>query len=102
MLNKLLVLIILIGCWQWWQRTQTVAPMPESFPVSESFPVPDETVPAQPQLQLNQSFKCDGRQYCSQMRSKAEAEFFIANCPDTKMDGDHDGDPCEMDSRWRQ
>ncbi|MCP5423956.1 MAG: excalibur calcium-binding domain-containing protein [Gammaproteobacteria bacterium] len=46
------------------------------------------------------SFKCDGRQYCSQMRSRAEAEFFIRNCPNTKMDGDRDGIPCENDSRF--
>ena len=45
-------------------------------------------------------FNCDGRQYCSQMKSRAEAEFFIRNCPNTKMDGDHDGIPCENDSRW--
>ncbi|MBU2425588.1 MAG: excalibur calcium-binding domain-containing protein, partial [Gammaproteobacteria bacterium] len=40
-------------------------------------------------------FQCDGRQHCSQMTSKAEAQFFLANCPDTKMDGDYDGDACE-------
>lgn len=41
------------------------------------------------------SFSCDGRQHCSQMRSCAEATYFLKNCPDTKMDGDHDGIPCE-------
>lgn len=46
------------------------------------------------------SFRCDGRQYCSEMNSRAEAVFFIRNCPDTKMDGDHDGVPCESDSRF--
>ncbi len=25
----------------------------------------------------------------------AEAKFFIRNCPNTRMDGDHDGIPCE-------
>lgn len=48
----------------------------------------------------NQDFICDGRQHCSQMRSRAEAEFFIRNCPNTKMDGDRDGIPCENDSRF--
>lgn len=48
----------------------------------------------------NTQFRCDGRQHCSQMNSRAEAEFFIKNCPDTKMDGDNDGIPCENDSRW--
>ncbi|MEZ5539152.1 MAG: excalibur calcium-binding domain-containing protein [Pseudomonadales bacterium] len=46
------------------------------------------------------SFRCDGRQYCSQMTSRAEAEFFVKNCPNTKMDGDNDGHPCENDSRF--
>ena len=41
------------------------------------------------------SFSCDGRKYCSQMKSCAEAHFFLANCPGVKMDGDKDGIPCE-------
>ncbi len=40
-------------------------------------------------------FSCDGRQHCSQMRSCDEATHFIRNCPDTRMDGDNDGVPCE-------
>ncbi|MDE2370234.1 MAG: excalibur calcium-binding domain-containing protein [Burkholderiales bacterium] len=40
-------------------------------------------------------FRCDGRTYCSQMSSCAEAKFFLSNCPGVKMDGDHDGIPCE-------
>lgn len=42
------------------------------------------------------AFRCDGRQYCSQMTSCAEATFFLRNCPDVKMDGNHDGVPCEQ------
>jgi len=45
-------------------------------------------------------FACDGRQYCSQMRSCAEATFFLRNCPGVKMDGDNDGIPCER--QWCQ
>ena len=48
----------------------------------------------------HENFKCDGRQHCSEMTSRAEAEFFIRNCPDVKMDGDNDGVPCENDSRY--
>jgi hypothetical protein len=44
------------------------------------------------------NFRCDGRTYCSQMTSCAEATFFIQNCPGTKMDGNNDGVPCE--SQW--
>jgi predicted negative regulator of RcsB-dependent stress response len=50
--------------------------------------------------QPTNSFSCDGRQHCSQMRSRAEAEYFLRNCPSTKMDGDNDGVPCENDSRF--
>ena len=41
------------------------------------------------------SFACYGRQHCSQMTSCAEATYFIQHCPNTKMDGNHDGIPCE-------
>lgn len=40
-------------------------------------------------------FQCTGKQYCSQMASCAEARFYIQQCPNTKMDGDGDGHPCE-------
>ena len=43
-------------------------------------------------------FSCDGRTYCSQMTSCAEATYFLRNCPNTQMDGDGDGVPCE--SQW--
>jgi micrococcal nuclease len=44
------------------------------------------------------SYRCDGRSYCSQMNSCAEATWFLQNCPDMKMDGDRDGVPCE--TQW--
>ena len=40
-------------------------------------------------------YRCDGRTYCSQMRSCDEATWFLKHCPGTKMDGNHDGVPCE-------
>ena len=41
------------------------------------------------------AYTCDGRRYCSEMHSCEEATYFLQNCPNTKMDGDHDGIPCE-------
>ena len=41
-------------------------------------------------------FKCDGRTMCSQMTSCDEARFFVQHCPNTKMDGNNDGEPCEQ------
>ena len=58
-------------------------------------------ITANTQAQVTTSqFKCDGRQHCSQMNSRAEAEWFVQHCPDNKMDGDGDKIPCENDSRW--
>jgi cold shock CspA family protein len=48
--------------------------------------------------EVSSRFSCDGRTHCSDMTSCAEAKFFIQNCPNTKMDGDGDGVPCE--SQW--
>ena len=60
------------------------------FTVSDPVVKPvSSTKPAAP------SFTCDGRKHCSQMTSCAEATYFSNNCPGTKMDGNHDGVPCE-------
>ena len=40
--------------------------------------------------------RCDGRIYCSQMTSCAEATWFLKSCPGVKMDGNRDGVPCEQ------
>lgn len=53
------------------------------------FEVPATAAPASP-------FRCDGRKHCSQMTSCTEAKFFLKNCPDTQMDGNRDGTPCEQ------
>lgn len=46
-------------------------------------------------VERQSAYRCDGRQHCSQMRSCEEAKYFIQNCPNTRMDGDRDGIPCE-------
>lgn len=43
-----------------------------------------------------ETFTCDGRIHCSQMRSCAEATYVLRHCPGTRMDGDNDGVPCEQ------
>ena len=40
-------------------------------------------------------FSCQGKQYCNEMTSCKEARFYLKYCPDVKIDGDHDGVPCE-------
>jgi cold shock CspA family protein len=41
------------------------------------------------------AFSCQGKTYCTQMTSCAEATFYLKNCPGVKIDGDGDGIPCE-------
>ena len=52
------------------------------------------TVRNQAQIGVANS-KCDGRTHCSQMRSYQEAVWYLNNCPNTQMDGNGDGEPCE-------
>ncbi len=60
----------------------------------DSEPARGAAVP--PTASASAAFRCDGRTYCSQMTSCAEATYFLRNCPGTKMDGDGDGVPCEQ------
>ena len=73
--------------------------MLESYEVESNVkPVTVQTVYSKDKDSKNESkYKCDGREYCSQMNSCEEATYFINNCPNTKMDGDGDGVPC-----WKQ
>jgi hypothetical protein len=72
------------------------SPKSGAAPGWPTLPEVARTRPAGAPVQLPvAAFRCDGRVYCSQMTSCAEAEYFLANCPGVKMDGDHDGIPCE-------
>lgn len=72
---------------------------------SQFSPDPVADIPKSPfatQATSTSIYQCDGRQYCSEMISRNEAIFFINNCPNTKMDSDNDGVPCENDSRFEK
>lgn len=71
-----------------------------SIPETISYPIQEQSALEQGFSENNAQFTCDGRQHCSQMKSRAEAIYFINHCPNTKMDGDNDGIPCENDSRF--
>lgn len=43
----------------------------------------------------NKEFKCEGKKYCKQMTSCAEAKFYLNQCGLTRLDRDKDGIPCE-------
>ena len=62
--------------------------------------LPAQTVPKS-KSKFEPNYTCDGRKHCRQMSSYQEAKFFIKNCPNTAMDGDNDGIPCENESRFK-
>lgn len=91
-MKKLLLLIVLaVMAWSGYDKYKyriAAAMTPDAAPIAAD---PTTLVPA-----ATEKFTCDGRTHCSHMRSCAEATYFIQHCPNTKMDGDHDGVPCEQ------
>jgi len=61
-----------IAPWDWRARARETAP-----PTSE------------------RDSSCGGKRYCREMRSCAEARFYMTQCGVTTLDGDGDGIPCE-------
>lgn len=94
---KKLLLILILGTAAWFGYGEQKPSTTLSAPRSVAF-VADEFGEAAVPASASNQFSCDGRQHCSQMRSCAEATYFIQHCPNTKMDGDGDGVPCE--SQW--
>jgi cold shock CspA family protein len=78
-----LVLVVALGFYGYSEYSRRVAPQPAA-----AAPSSDQTA--------SSAFHCDGRTHCSQMTSCAEATFFLRNCPNVQMDGNHDGVPCEQ------
>ena len=65
-------------------------------PKRGSYTAPTTMPIAEVKTDINEpQFQCQGKEWCSQMSSYEEAVFYLRNCPNTKMDGDGDGIPCE-------
>jgi cold shock CspA family protein len=110
-----ILMVLALGAYGYSRFTHRTAPAEEirvpeqvqqpSLPASPAAPAPtalaaERTLPLEttPQPQPASRYSCDGRTMCSQMKSCEEATYFIRNCPNTKMDGNNDGVPCE--SQW--
>ena len=52
-------------------------------------------IPEIPVTTPTAKYTCSGKTRCSQMTSCEEANFYLRNCPNTAIDGDNDGIPCE-------
>lgn len=89
-MKKLLFVVVLCAaCWTAFTRFE------QSHGRRHDSGDSEPALPAAPELVSSSGFSCDGRVYCSQMSSCKEATYFLEHCPGTKMDGDHDGIPCE-------
>lgn len=88
--SLLLCLVVTIGALTsaylgFMPKTDRSAPPPETgVSLTES-----------PQTRQSPQFNCSGKTRCNQMTSCAEATFYLRNCPNTQIDGDGDGIPCE-------
>jgi len=90
----LLVTVGVYGYSQYSTRVGAYQPADTSEPLARPVATEEPVSVLQPTAA---SFRCDGRQHCSQMTSCAEATFFLNNCPGVKMDnhGNGNGVPCE-------
>lgn len=83
LLGRVVPLLVMVGLGVYVEYSRRSVPLP--------------TTAAQTAIRETSSpYLCDGRTLCSQMTSCAEASFFLRNCPDVQMDGNHDGVPCEQ------
>jgi hypothetical protein len=90
-MQRFIIVLILAGLgWYGYTKYQGAAHARQDEPSSASIEQGSRVeTPAQT------AYRCDGRTYCSQMTSCAEATYFLKNCPGAKMDGNNDGIPCE-------
>jgi predicted negative regulator of RcsB-dependent stress response len=93
---KRLLILILVGLAVWqgfgkYKAHQSEAKAPQEFADTST----NRRAPAPASTPAASNYRCDGRTFCSQMTSCEEATWFLRNCPDTKMDGNNDGVPCE-------
>jgi len=95
--NLLIIIAICVGAWQFFVKDSAVMEPSKKAGVSafSNNGAIQTLAKAKEIVKPKAHYQCDGRQHCSQMNSYEEAKYFIQHCPNTKMDGDNDGVPCE-------
>jgi hypothetical protein len=91
----IIAVLLMLAAWQGYEQYQLRRFSIESKMEIAEEPLLVKTSSVRGEPKQSTSYQCDGRIYCSQMTSCAEATFFLQNCPGVKMDGDNDGIPCE-------
>jgi len=87
-----LILLVVLGAYGYREYSQRFS----TLPGANNAETRENASPSIDQGASSARFQCDGRTRCSQMTSCAEATFFLRNCPNVQMDGNHDGVPCEQ------
>lgn len=92
----IVAMLAMLG-YQRYQRNQLAAEeaASEESEYEEESLQPEAEEPRASKPESRTSYTCDGRQHCSEMHSCQEARWFLQHCSGMKMDGDHDGIPCE-------
>ena len=95
--EKIIILVILLAIgWKLYDRTHGAEEGQVARHVLSAGSVTETPTIRQLVDTSEQHFTCDGRQHYSQRASCAEVTYFLKNCPGVKLDGDHDGIPCEQ------
>jgi len=93
----IIVAIVIFGFKQYQEFNE--APAIDEVPVLTNDDIermPMYETKARTQARATPKFQCEAsKTHCSHMSSCAEATFYIQHCPNTQMDGDGDGIPCE-------
>ncbi|SDI12831.1 Excalibur calcium-binding domain-containing protein [Pseudomonas delhiensis] len=91
----MLLAALALLAWQYMDTPSWQNPFSRSKPAPMSIAEDADEAANAPSGSSTLDARCDGRRYCSQMTSCAEAKAFLRSCPGMKMDGDGDGIPCE-------
>ncbi len=100
-MKKIIFILIIAGAWYvnkngWPDFMQkTNSPFITNASLQSASPAAPSSFQPQAAPSSAARFSCDGRKHCPQKGSYDEAVFFLRNCPNTRMDGDGDGIPCE-------
>lgn len=86
MIKNIVIVVIAIILWLAFIYDGNKDSAENPFPVFETPAGPERDAPV---------FSCLGKKFCSEMTSCEEARFAMRNCPDTELDPDGDGIPCE-------
>ncbi len=84
--------------WQWRRGARVAQPEANTATAPPANPVRSLLGPrsnAQP-VEATETFTCGSKRFCREMRSCAEAQFYLRQCHLDTIDGNDDGEPCEV------